>query len=183
VTRPSGDCVRGRSVSRLCSHEGTAFATAPSSTMVGRVFHTSYVPGRTRASLPRYLQMSDVMTSRSMPSRGTKYSFCRADAGICEAGGGRCWFLDMAVAEGRQHQKELSESRGRQENQKRSEKKRWYRRVEGYQIQNRKKSRQKVGRHGGQETDDGRAAESVRRKMNGRGRKGWERAGGGGRNG
>jgi len=42
---------------------------------------TSYVPGRTRASFPRYLQMSEVMTSRSMPSRGTKYSFWRAEAG------------------------------------------------------------------------------------------------------
>src|SRR4051794_29267317 len=32
--------------------------------------------------------MSEVMTSRSMPSRGTKYSFCRAWAGIGAAGGG-----------------------------------------------------------------------------------------------
>jgi hypothetical protein len=58
---------------------------------------TSYVPGRTRASLPKYLQMSDVMTSRSMPSRGTKYSFCRAEAGIWEAGGGRVCCLDMVA--------------------------------------------------------------------------------------
>jgi len=68
--------------------------------------HTSYVPGRTRASLPRYLQMSDVITSRSMPSRGTKYSFCRADAGIWDAGGGRLFCcLDMA--------RNLWEGRGR----------------------------------------------------------------------
>jgi hypothetical protein len=57
----------------------------------GRARRTSYVPGRTSASFPRYRQMSDVITSRSMPSRGTKYSFWRA-----EAGGGACW-LDLLL--------------------------------------------------------------------------------------
>lgn len=37
------------------------------------------MPGRTRASLPRYRQMSAVMTSRSMPSLGTKYSLVRLE--------------------------------------------------------------------------------------------------------
>lgn len=37
---------------------------------------TSYMPGRTRASLPKYRQISAEITSRSIPSRGTKYSFC-----------------------------------------------------------------------------------------------------------
>jgi hypothetical protein len=36
--------------------------------------------------------MSDVMTSRSMPSRGTKYSFWRADAG-----GIACVWLDLLL--------------------------------------------------------------------------------------
>lgn len=31
--------------------------------------------------------MSAVITSRSMPSRGTKYSFCRAEAAIAVGGG------------------------------------------------------------------------------------------------
>ena len=56
------------------------------------LLHTSYVPGRTNASFPRYRQMSDVMTSRSMPSRGTKYSFWRADAG-----GIACVWLDLLL--------------------------------------------------------------------------------------
>jgi hypothetical protein len=38
------------------------------------------VPGRTRASFPRYRQMSAVMTSLSIPSFGTKYSFVRTEA-------------------------------------------------------------------------------------------------------
>lgn len=53
--------------------------------------HTSYVPGRTNASFPRYLQISDVMTSRSIPSRGTKYSFWRA------AGGAAGWLVLLAL--------------------------------------------------------------------------------------
>lgn len=57
------------------------------------VARTSYVPGRTSASFPRYRQMSDVITSRSMPSRGTKYSFWRAEAG---GTAGACW-LDLLL--------------------------------------------------------------------------------------
>lgn len=39
--------------------------------------------------------MSDVMTSRSIPSRGTKYSFCRADAD--DAGGGLGLLFGLAA--------------------------------------------------------------------------------------
>jgi len=42
--------------------------------------------------------MSEVMTSRSIPSRGTKYSFWRAEAGICCEGGGLAFDLE-AIAE------------------------------------------------------------------------------------
>lgn len=38
---------------------------------------TVWFPGRTRASFPRYRQMSAVMTSLSIPSLGRKYSFIR----------------------------------------------------------------------------------------------------------
>lgn len=47
---------------------------------------TSRFPGRTRASLPRYRQISAVMTSRSIPSRGIKYSFARR---VVTGGGAR----------------------------------------------------------------------------------------------
>lgn len=45
--------------------------------------------------------MSDVMTSRSMPSRGTKYSFWRADAAADWAAGGGGLFCCLCISDGR----------------------------------------------------------------------------------
>lgn len=70
MTRPSGDCRRWTCENSCVVHR-QGWRQGP----------TSYVPGRTNASFPKYLQMSDVMTSRSIPSRGTKYSFWRGTAG------------------------------------------------------------------------------------------------------